>query len=50
MNLKRCQFCGKHYQQLNENKRCSECDKQYNTVALKIMKRHEIYLKGLAKR
>jgi len=50
MNLKRCQYCGKHFQKLNESNRCIECESQYNTIALRVIKRHEIALKELGKR
>lgn len=50
MTLKRCEFCGKHYQKLNESNRCIECELQFNTIALRIYKRHEHAVKDLAKR
>jgi hypothetical protein len=50
MILKRCEYCGKHYQKLNEFKRCDSCEREFTFVSSKIIKRYSQALKGLASR
>jgi hypothetical protein len=50
MTLKRCEYCGKHYQKLNEFKRCDSCEREFTFVSSKIIKRYSQALKGLASR
>lgn len=36
MSLKRCIFCGKHFQLLNKNRRCKQCEDEYTFISKKI--------------
>lgn len=50
MTLRRCEFCGKQFQKLNEQKRCEPCEKEFTFVSNKVMKRFESVFKNLADR
>jgi len=49
MTLKRCEFCGKYHQKLNDNNRCDACVKEFTFVTSKVIKRFTA-IKNLANR